>query len=334
MAGWFNKTLSLSSVFSTIAGWIELPNGKTVPAHGAILTDPTTGGPVDLTQAVQDALPDKLTLTRSMTENGEVFAVPVDGFASLSLSVTSIPSGCTFRVKVSNDGGISDWQDLRGVTGASGATLLGSTGSSQGLYTFPIAGKGNAVRVTLEGTWTGTFTCFATLHREPSGIVQGGVAVHGAGAHGTIATINPVKVASRARSSLSAVSDGALADIVGTLEGALVMRPYTIPEKEWSYASPSGGITDTADVQMKASPAGSDRLYLTGLIVENAHASAGTEYSVKSGASTIFRGHIGPGQSRELSFANPLRGNAATPLLFAVGTASTIYVNATGFTAP
>jgi hypothetical protein len=114
------------------------------------------------------------------------------------------------------------------------------------------------------------------------------------------------------------------------------MRPWQIPELEWSYASAAGGIINTTDVALAAAAGAGLRRYITSMTLSNNSATA-TEVVLKDGAATvIWRGHLPANAPNvQITFENPLRTTAATALNFAcITTAAAVYVNAQGYTAP
>ena len=149
-------------------------------------------------------------------------------------------------------------------------------------------------------------------------------------------TSAPVVAAARALSAAYAtVATGDVADLVATLQGVLVTRPWQIPELEWSYAGAAGGITGTVDVVLAAAAGAGLRRYLTGLQLKNAGAVA-TEVVVKDGATVIWRGHLGAtmGVTEAHVFPNPLRSSANAALNLACLTAGAqVHVDAQGYTA-
>jgi hypothetical protein len=160
--------------------------------------------------------------------------------------------------------------------------------------------------------------------------------VTGQAAHDAVVTGNPVRVAARALSAAyTTVATGDSADLVSTLQGVLVTRPWQIPELEWSYASAAGGITNTTDVVLAAAPAAGLRRCITSMDVKNLSATA-TEVVLKDGATVIWRGHLSASMTlaEQVNFANPLKATAATALNFAcITTGAQVYINAQGYIA-
>lgn len=159
-------------------------------------------------------------------------------------------------------------------------------------------------------------------------------------AHDAAISGNPVRVAARALSAdYTAVSTGDTADLKTTLVGALITKPYALPELDWSYAAPSGGKTATGGVTIKVAPGASLRNYVTGLQIANSGA-AGTEVQIKDGAggTVIWRGYVPAAFGGvPITLPSPLRQPTAATLLeidLSSGVTVAVYVNAQGFVAP
>jgi hypothetical protein len=159
--------------------------------------------------------------------------------------------------------------------------------------------------------------------------------VTGPAAHDSPISGNPLRIAGRGLSAAyTTLTTGDVADLITTLQGVLVTRPWQIPELEWSYAAAAGGIVNTTDVVLAAAAGAGLRRYITSLTMSNNSATA-TEVVLKDGATVIWRGHL-PANAVNVavSLQNPLRTTAATALNFAcITTAAAVYVNAQGFTA-
>lgn len=159
----------------------------------------------------------------------------------------------------------------------------------------------------------------------------------GPAAHDAVVSGNPNRIAGRAlTANYAAVATGDVADLVTTLVGALVVRPFGIPETDWTYAAAAGGIVNTADVAMAAAAGAGLRRYVTGMQLRNAHATVATEVVVKDGATVIWRGQLPANSGFEGTvFATPLKTTANTALNVAcTTTGAAVYVNAQGYTAP
>jgi hypothetical protein len=75
---------------------------------------------------------------------------------------------------------------------------------------------------------------------------------------------NPVGIGARAANANQAAmsATGDLVHLMATMIGALVNKPFSIPEADWSYA-PAGAIANTADVVIAAAAGAGIRRYVT-----------------------------------------------------------------------
>ncbi len=192
------------------------------------------------------------------------------------------------------------------------------------------AGRGQ----TVVGQGLGVIITGATASTTNIGTVTASVA--GQAAHDAVVSGSPVRVAARAlTAAYASVASGDVADLVATLQGVLVTRPWQIPELEWSYASAAGGVISTTDVIVAAAAGAALRRYICSMQLSNNSAVA-TEVVLKDGAAIIWRGHL-PANApmAEIIFENPLRTTANTALNFAcITTGAAVYFNAQGYTAP
>ena len=163
---------------------------------------------------------------------------------------------------------------------------------------------------------------------------------NGQTAHSSASTGSPMRVAGRVNTAVdTTLVAGDASDLFMTSSGALVQKPFSAPELDWTFASAAGGIINTTDVVLKAAGAAGVRNYLTGLTIQNASATTATEVVVKDGVTIIGRYFVGAQTLLNsvvgLTFATPLRSTAATALNVAcITTAAAVYVNAQGFQAP
>jgi hypothetical protein len=165
---------------------------------------------------------------------------------------------------------------------------------------------------------------------------NGSQQVQGAAARNTNGPGNPLYVATGLSANPSAVTSGRNVDLLATLIGALVVKPYGIPELDWQFAGAAGGITNTTDVAMKAAAGAGVRNYVTGATLINTGAAA-TEVVLKDGATVIFRLNLPANMTTpvDLVFATPLKGTANTTLNVACLTAgAAVFVSAQGYAAP
>ncbi len=147
----------------------------------------------------------------------------------------------------------------------------------------------------------------------------------------------PVLVASGYSANPASVITGRGVDLLATLIGALVTKPFSIPEADWQFAAAAGGIINTNDVVLKAAAAAGIRNYVTSIDIRNAHASIATEVVLKDGATVIWRQLLPAAMPApvEITFPTPLRGTAATAMnLACLNTGAQVYGHAQGSAAP
>jgi hypothetical protein len=170
-----------------------------------------------------------------------------------------------------------------------------------------------------------------------SGTGTASLSVQGTAAHDAVVSGSPVRIAGRGVSAAyTTVASGDTTDLITTLQGVLISRPWQIPELEWSYAAAAGGIVNTTDVVLAAAAGAGLRRYLTSLQIKGTNAVA-TEVVVKDGATIIWRGHVSANMldCDTIQFSDPLRTTANAALNVAcITTGAAVYVNAQGYTAP
>jgi hypothetical protein len=162
-------------------------------------------------------------------------------------------------------------------------------------------------------------------------------AIVGQAAHDAVLAGAPIRIGGRAATAnYAAVATGDVADLITTLVGALISKPFSIPELDWSYAGPLAGLATAADTAAKAAAGAGIRNYVTGLQVQNASATA-TEFQIKDGAATVLWRCQLPANSGLLgiSFPSPLKGTANAVLnIQAVSAGSVVIANLQGYAAP
>lgn len=207
------------------------------------------------------------------------------------------------------------------------------------------AGRGNAVAGQgLFSTVTGSVSISGTSSANISqyggtAVVNGGTAgligIGGSVAHDGVASGNPVRIGGRAMTAnYTGVASGDVADVVTTVVGAVVNKPYSIPEADWSYAGTA--VTTTTDVALKSAGATGIRNYVTSFQYQNTGTVA-TEIVIKDGATVIWRGYASASMTVPaiVTLNTPLKGTAVTAMNFAcITTGANVYVNAQGYQAP
>jgi hypothetical protein len=173
---------------------------------------------------------------------------------------------------------------------------------------------------------------------QVTGGVSGNAAlfVQGATARNTVAQ-NPVVVAGvGATANPTVVVTGRGVEFLTTLVGAQIVKPFSIPELDWSFVGPIAGLTTAADTAAKAAAGASVRNYVTALQVQNTSATA-SEFQIKDGAATVLWRCLLPANSSflDITFPSPLKGTANTALnIQAVTAGSVVVANLQGYAAP
>ena len=122
------------------------------------------------------------------------------------------------------------------------------------LTTAITAGRANAVA----GQGIGVNVLSAAA---PALSVVGGQARNTAGAV-------PVLAATGYSANPVAVTTARGVDLLATLIGAIVTKPYAIPEADWTYAGPLAGIATGSDTAVQAAGGAGIRRYVTGMQVD------------------------------------------------------------------
>lgn len=160
--------------------------------------------------------------------------------------------------------------------------------------------------------------------------------VQGPASHDAVVAGNPLRVAGVARTSITPVSATAdTVDVPCTMYGYPIVKPYSIPEYDWTFAC-AAAVANTTDVVLTEAGAAGIRNYLTGLQLQNTNAVA-TAVVVKDDTTVIWRGYLPASMTTPavIGFRTPLKGTAATALNFAcITTGASVYVNAQGYKAP
>jgi hypothetical protein len=193
--------------------------------------------------------------------------------------------------------------------------------------------KANSLPVTLASDQGALAVDGSAVTQPVSGTVTASN-VSGSAAHDAADSGNPVKIGARARSAdIAAVAADDRTDLVADLTGKLIVNPYAVPES--SLAGATAAITGTSDTAVIAAQGAGMRIYVTELLVTNAHGSVGTVVEIKDGATVIHRGFAAAnGGGFALAFPKPLRLTGNTALNAAnVTTGSSTYVSASGFKA-
>ena len=264
-------------------------------------------------------------------------------YTGYSVSFTGTGVSTVVHEQTMDPTGVAGWFPVAGSIVSATTSTLSTAGSTSGsCYMFPAIGVRARIRVT--ALTTGDAVAQVNLMPDAVAVQPPATTTTAAGqaAHDAVISVNPVRVAGRAlTANYTAVASGDVADIITTLVGAQVIRPFSIPELEWNYAAASGGIVNTTTaVTIKTAAAAGIRNYITGIQISHATLSGATELVIRDGASgtVIFRTQLQTTavESLPIVFQSPLKSTAATLLEVATLTAVTgaVYVNAQGYAAP
>jgi hypothetical protein len=296
-------------------------------------------------------------VTDTITVNGDTVAIDVSRSSNIMAHCfgTFSTINCTFEGSINSTNGTDgNWFTIQAVR-TNANTIETTTGnlSAAPAYGWELSVNGlRWMRVRATAFTSGTQTWVikpAPYATEPIPAAQvsatqpisGSVTatgVAGAAAHDAAISGNPVRQAGRAlTANYTAVATGDVADFVTTLVGAQIIKPFSIPELDWSYAAATGGIINTTAVTIRAAQGAGIRNYITSLQISNNSGTA-TEVSIRDGAggTVIWRGMAAANMTQQpITFANPLKSTAATLLEVVCGTtAAAVYVNAQGYSAP
>ena len=202
--------------------------------------------------------------------------------------------------------------------------------------TVPVSGNvGITGTVNTNSTIVGTVPVSGNVGITGTVTTAGTSTVTGNVAHDGVATGNPVRIAGRAvTATYNPVATGDVADFITTTVGVQIVKPYSIPELDWSYTGEA--IVDDADVVVKTAVSGTVKNYITSFQYQNTSEVA-TELVIKNGATVIWRGYAPASMTvpANVTFNTPIKGSANTALNVAcVTTGANVYVNVQGYQAP
>lgn len=144
------------------------------------------------------------------------------------------------------------------------------------------------------------------------------VTVIGTAVHSAPATSAPVRVAGTVKTAIdTTLAANDVSDLFISDSGQLINKPYALPQADWSYAPPAGGISNSAvGVTAKAAQAAGVRNYVTAVQLSWDALTTATEFVIRDGAAgTVlwrFKVPAGIAGSYGRSFPTPLMGTAAT----------------------
>jgi hypothetical protein len=209
----------------------------------------------------------------------------VSQFRALTIQCISIGTAGVVTIESSIDAGTT-WI-ASGIWSINGSAI-GTTFASAGIWVA--TGVGALLRLRMSTATTGGTTTIRVrgLHQVPflltnNTTVSGTITASnttGNVAHDAAVSGNPVRIGARAlTSNYTAVATGDVADLITTLVGALVQKPYAIPELDWA------GITQISNSatanQIKAAVA-SNQNYLTGFTLQHATLGGSADFCIRT----------------------------------------------------
>lgn len=289
------------------------------------------------------------------TANSAVLSPSLNGAGGGAVQVTGTYTGA-LSLQATLDG--VNWVTLGGAcflnvnTGVQSATI---PSAAVGIYQVDVAGF-KQIRITGLAAMTGTATVSLQISNSPNSLAIDAALPTGTNSIGNLGTVTTVTTLSNGQTAHSAASTGSpiriagrvktvvdttlvagdASDIATTTDQAMIVKPFAVPELDWSSASSASGIVNTADVVLAAAAGPSIRRYITSMTVQNASATVSTEVVLKDGATIIWRGFVGAQTLLNsvvgVTFASPLKTTANAALNFAcITTGAAVYVNAQGF---
>lgn len=293
---------------------------------------------------VQDG---KAIPSASATSAATLFTIAdTTGYGSVSVQVTSAGSSSTIAYEGSEDG--TTWYAAQGYSSAASTGTGVQATNALALSYFPVVARQFRARVSIYGS--GTITVQGTLRKDAIprqavlAAITGTSTVTGGLTDGTaVGTVNIGSVSEARTTNKTAVTTGQYVRPIATSIGAVISKPYQVPELDWSYAAASGGISNTTTaVTMVGAAASGIRNYITSCQFSSDALGAATELAIRDGAAgtVIWREKLGTAGlvgGQQISFTSPIKSTAATLLEVVTLTASitgAVYVNCQGYQAP
>jgi hypothetical protein len=153
----------------------------------------------------------------------------------------------------------------------------------------------------------------------------------GTAAHDAAVSGNPVRIGGRARTSnVGTVASDDTTDLITTLVGALINKPFSIPELDFYASAPSGGLLNTTTpLVIKEAPSAGLRNYYTGINVISEALGTATELELRdtdvtASSQTIASNTLTTSANHNLSIGDSIQITASTVTGLTAGT--TVYV--------
>lgn len=214
--------------------------------------------------------------------------------------------------------------------------------STNRIWTVPLNARYFRVRISTAFTG-GTVRVAAVLSERPASYpvvnVQQAAAANllttatstGPAAHDAAVSGNPNRIAGRAvTTNYTAVSTGDTSDLITTLVGALITKPFAIPEQTWNA---NVSLTATTAVALSAAAGAGLKRHITGLQAINTGAST-VDLILLDGATERWRLPLPVNVPVSVVFNTELLTTANAALNANLSATGTVRINAQGYTAP
>lgn len=147
-----------------------------------------------------------------------------------------------------------------------------------------------------------------------------------------VAVGNPVTIGARSANAnpTAMTAAGRNVGVLATMIGAVVAKPYAIPEAEWNF---TGALTTTSDVQVQAAAGIGLKRHVTWVQATNTGASA-VDVLLRDATTTRLQFTVPAGQSVDFALPTGIQTTANAILNVALSAAGTVRFNALGYTAP
>lgn len=277
------------------------------------------------------SFPYRMPIVGSISANAQTVVADISGSPQSVLSLTGTFSGhnATFEISYdSTNGSDGTWLAIGAVRTNKSVTELasGALNANPGYgWVVPTLGA-QYIRARATGHTSGT----AVWRIQPCAEQQNfNTEASAAPAQGSATIGGPTRIGLRAKTANAVVSNDQVIDALGTVNGALVVKPHALPESCWQG---TGALTTTADLAIKTAAGANIRNYLADFIYQNTSAVA-TIVVIKDGGTTIaqFNAPANMAMPAILSWGCPIRSSANTAInIAALTTGANVLVNAAG----
>jgi len=292
----------------------------------------------DATGKLTTVTPDCLDVSGSVSSADVLFTVDMLNYQSITVHLISAGSGCTITWECSANQ--IDWLATAGVTISPSFSTNSFSTNTGAISAVTLARKLRYFRARVSVYGSGTVTVAGNLL---SGHALTSLLTTAIGTANEAAAVSgiPITIAAEARSTRkTAVANGQVVRPIATVDGRLIMRPHSIPENEWSYAAPAGGIVNSSSPVTLAAAVSTLSIYVTSIQLRAQALTNATEIALRDGAGTVYwRSEIGTSGMplTPIKFDDPIKIPTNSSLTFITLTASgtgAVYINAQGYIAP